>query len=393
MSSRPGIQGGAATDPGSRAQASAAPVSRPGSSPLPERLLSLDFFRGFTMFMLVGEATALYTHLRSPALEGSFLGAIGWQLEHHPWNGLRSWDLVQPFFMFIVGVAMPFSFARRQEAGDSYAGMLGHALQRSALLFLFGWGLYCIGPGRITFELWNVLTQLSFTYIIAFLLMRKPAGVQIGVSLGLILATELAYRFWPVPGFNQPFVPDQNFGSWMDMVLMGKLSRGHWVAINAVPTTAHTMWGVLAGQLLRSSRPPSGKIRVLAVTGAAALAAGYALDPVTPIVKRICTSSFVIVSGGWCLLVLALSYWMIDVRKWRRGTLFFNVVGMNSLFIYLFTNTGGAGWFSRMAKPFVFGLFGWTGELGAQIATSLTVWAMCWGLCYWLYKKRILIKV
>jgi predicted acyltransferase len=101
----------------------------------------------------------------------------------------------------------------------------------------------------------------------------------------------------------------------------------------------------------------------------------------------------VIVSGGWCLIGLALSYWLIDVRKIRRGIFFFNVVGMNSLFIYLVTNTGGAEWFRHIVKPFANGIFGWTGNLGAEIAASLTVWGMLWYLCYWLYTKRIFIKI
>ncbi len=220
------------------------------------RLMSLDFFRGFTMFLLIAEGTHIYDLLVAPELNGTLIGAIGTQFHHHPWNGLRFWDLIQPFFMFIVGVAMPFSIGRRWEHGDSWATTFGHALQRSFLLLLFGWGVYCIGPGKLTFELWNVLAQLSFTYLVAFLMMRKSSRTQLGFTFALLAITELAYRLWSVPGFNEAFVPDRNFGSYVDLLLMGKLSRGHWVAFNAVPTTAHTMWGVLAGQLLKSERLP-----------------------------------------------------------------------------------------------------------------------------------------
>jgi predicted acyltransferase len=321
------------------------------------------------------------------------MGLVGLQLDHHPWNGLRPWDLIQPFFMFIVGVAMPFSFGTRWSRGDSWGVTFRHAVRRSALLLLFGWGLYCIGPGRLTFELWNVLAQLSVTFLVAFLMMRKPARTQIAFTFLLIMITEALYRFWPVAGFNMPFTPDKNFGSWMDLKLMGKLSEGHWVAINALPTTAHTMWGVLAGQLLRSSRTPLQKIRILAGAGLIGIVVGYGLNPWTPIIKRICTSSFVIVSGGWCLLVLALSYWLVDVRGYKKWSLFFNIVGMNSLFIYMFTNTGGAEWFHTIAKPFTMAVSTWAGDLNAKIATSLVVWAMLWYLCYWLYKKRIFFKM
>ena len=357
------------------------------------RLTSLDFFRGLTMFLLIGEATHIYELLTDPSLQGTVIQVVGLQFHHHPWNGLRFWDLIQPFFMFIVGVAMPFAIGKRWERGDSWRATFRHALRRSSLLLFLGWSVYCIGPGRLTFELWNVLAQLSFTYLVAFLMMRRPTRIQVVFTFGLLILTEILYRFWPVAGFNQAFVPDHNFGSWVDMKIMGKLSEGHWVAFNAIPTTAHTIWGVLAGQLLRSRRPAPQKIRLLLICGLAGVAAGFALNPITPIIKRICTSSFVIASGGWCLLALALSYWLIDVRKCRWGTKFFVIVGMNPIFIYLFTETGGARWLDRLARPFTTGLFGWTGNLPAEMLTSIAVWALLWSMCFWLYKRRILIKI
>ena len=358
-----------------------------------KRLFSLDFYRGLTMFLLIGEGTHLFSLLVDPALKGTIIASIGNQLHHHPWNGLRFWDLVQPFFMFIVGVAMPFSFAKRWERGDSWALTFRHALQRSFLLLLFGWALYCIGPGKITFELWNVLAQLSVTYLIAFLMMRKTTKTQLLFTVGLLVLTELLYRFWPVQGFNQPFVPDKNFGAWMDLLLMGKLSGGHWVAINALPTTAHTMWGVLAGMVLKSSRTDFNKIKILLIAGVIGVVLGYAMNPVTPIIKRICTTSFVIVSGGWSLVALAFSYWLVDVKKVHKIPKFFAIVGMNPLFIYIFVHTGGAGWLKDIVKPFTHGLFCWTGELAAQIITASIVWFLLWYICYFMYKRKIFIKI
>ncbi|MDH3652012.1 MAG: DUF5009 domain-containing protein, partial [Saprospiraceae bacterium] len=116
------------------------------------RLLSLDFFRGFTMFLLIAEGTYLFEYLVDPALEGTVLRAIGTQFHHHPWHGLRFWDLVQPYFMFIVGVALPLSVSKRTQAGQSRSSIFRHVLLRSLLLLFFGWALYCIGPGRITFR-------------------------------------------------------------------------------------------------------------------------------------------------------------------------------------------------------------------------------------------------
>jgi predicted acyltransferase len=358
-----------------------------------QRFLSLDFFRGLTMFLLIGESTLLYEHLRDPGLGGTILHAIGTQLDHHPWAGLRFWDLVQPFFMFIVGVALAFSVAKREERGDSRARITRHVVVRALVLLLLGWALYCIGPGRITFRFQNVLAQLGVTYPIAYFLMRRRPRAQIAWSLAFIILTEVIYRVFWVAGYNQPFVPDHNFGSWVDMLISGELSAGHWVSFNAIPTAAHTIWGVLAGQWLMSGRPPRRKMAVLAGLGAAAVAGGFALTAVSPMIKRICTSSFVVASGGFCLLMLAFSYWLIDVRKFRKWATFLNIVGMNSLFIYLFTESGGTAWVLRLVRPFTMGFAGGTGALAAEICTSLAAWAILWSMCYWLYRRKILIRI
>lgn len=385
---RDGTEGGAIAAADEATTASAAP-----SSFLEGRLLSLDAFRGITMFLLIASGAGVYDALQEFNPDSALLSGLIMQFTHHPWNGLRFWDLVQPFFMFIVGVAMPFAFARRWERGDSWLSTFGHVLYRSALLLALGVGLHCIYSGELVWELWNVLAQLSFTYLVAFLMMRRSTRVQLGFTLALLLFTELIYRLWAVPGFSQPFTPDHNFGAYLDMVLMGKLSGGHWVAFNAIPTTAHTMWGVLAGQLIRSSRPAARKVSLLAIAGLVGVVVGYGLDPITPIIKRICTTSFVIVSGGWCLLALAFLYWLIEVKQIRRWAFFFVVVGMNPLFIYLFSETVARQWFIDTMAIFTTGFFGGMGPAALVILTSLVVLGIEWYLCYWLYERRVFIKL
>src|SRR5690606_886698 len=123
----------------------------------------------------------------------------------------------------------------------------------------------------------------------------------------LLILTELLYRLILVPGYDQPFVKGQNFGAYFDMLIMGKHNSGGWAAINFIPTAAHTIWGVLAGKLLISNKSALQKVTYLIYGGIACLAFGYALDwtAVTPIIKRISTSSFVLVSGGYVLLIIA----------------------------------------------------------------------------------------
>lgn len=363
-----------------------------------ERLLSLDFFRGITMFLLVAEGTRLWSVLIQDPIAGTLFEPLFQQFHHHQWHGLHFWDLVQPFFMFIVGVAMPYSYAKRVSRGDSKSKITKHILQRCFILLAFGVGLHCGYRRELVWELWNVLSQLSVTILIAYFLMRYKWSVQIIISFGLLLLAEVLYRSFSLEGYNQPFVKDHNFGSWMDMLLMGKINNGGgWVAINCIPTAAHTIWGVVAGQLLQSGKTEKQKVRRLLIAGAVLLALGYTLDwtSVTPIIKRIATSSFVLVSGGWALLVLAGSYWFIDVKKRNSWIFPFVIVGTNSIFIYMFSNTVGGQWFNGFVSIFTHGVLNWfnTPVFLIQLITALCILALEWYLCYFLFRKKVFFKI
>lgn len=364
------------------------------SPPLPGRVTSIDFFRGFTMFLLAGEATELYSQL-----ERSHIGIvqfIGMEFSHHEWHGLHFWDLVQPFFMFIVGVAIPFAVANRLKKGDSIKTITQHAVKRSLLLLFFGWALYFADAGKLVFRLQNVLAQLSVTYIVAFLIRNKSFKFQIIFTLVILLLIDLAYRFFPVDGFNHPWVNFENLGAWFNNKIEGVDKASEWATLNFVSTTAHTVWGVLCGKLLMSDKPAAKKIQILLIAGVSALLIGYALDGlnITPIIKKIATSSFVFASGGWAILALTFSYWLIDVKqKFLTGSKMFIIVGMNSIFIYLFFSIGGAGLIHRIVAPFSSLVFSWAGEGTVDIITSLGIWSAMWYMCYWLYKNKLFIKI
>ena len=355
------------------------------------RLLSLDFFRGFTMLLLIGEFTGFIDTLIEPELEGSFLYTIGMQLHHVHWEGLHFWDLIQPFFTFIVGVSMPLSFTKRMARGDSYNSLLKHAVKRSLLLLFFGWALYW--GDVITFYFQNVLAQLSVAYFITFLVLRKKVSVQLMVSFGLIIISEIIYRTFWVEGFNHPFTPNENFGTWLDLQYGGADLAYNWVSFNAIPTTAHTIWGAMAGYLLISDKPPMQKVKILTIAGLAGLVVGYGLGYVTPIIKHTATSSFVIVSGGWSLLVLAFSYWLIDIKKNRKWVIIFAVVGMNPLFIYLFSHIGGAQFILSPISPLIKTFFGWIDQPGYDLLQNSILWFLLWYICYWMYKRKIFIRI
>lgn len=357
------------------------------------RLVSLDFLRGLIMVLLALEASGLYSHLIESS-EGSAIHGLLIQLDHHPWNGLRFWDLIQPGFMFIAGTAMAYSLNKQQQAGVSWSSSFKKALRRSGWLFFWGVLDYAVRRNGLSFELWDVLTQLSFTTLVAFLVFNWSFKKQIGICVALLLLTEGLYRFMNIPGFDQPFTDQQNFGNWMDLQLMNKINKGGWVAINCIPTAVHTIAGAMAGKLLLGT---GEKIKPLLVWGAVCLVAGFALDlaGITPIIKRIATSSFTLASLGWCLLALAACYWWIDMLNHRRYLKFFTIVGMNSIFIYLFFEIVGSRWFNGYVGAVTNGLMKMIQmpEFAMNVITSLCIFSLEWLMCYFLYRKKIFFRV
>ncbi len=360
------------------------------------RLLSLDVMRGLIMILLAAESCAVYVSLNELALPTPF-STIVQQFFHHPWHGLYFWDLVQPAFMTMAGSAMYIAFFYKTQKGITWNQNFKHIAIRCLKLFICGTALHCIYGGKLVWELWNVLTQLSFTTLIAYLVIQKSNRFQLSFSFFLLLLTEILYRFVLVGDYNQPFITGKNFGNWMDMVLMGKTNTDGWVAINIIPTAAHTIWGVLAGKLLVSNKPATTKIYTLLVAGCMGLVLGYGLDIThfTPIIKRISTSSFVLASAGWVLLIMAVLYWYIDVKKYTRYAWVFVVVGMNAIFIYLFFETVGVQWVNNTVGIFVKGFLGFSNfsEKALAVIAAFTTLVVEWCLCYWLYKKKIFFKL
>jgi len=152
----------------------------------------------------------------------------------------------------------------------------------------------------------------------------------------------------------------------------------------------------MCGKLLMSDISARKKIQPLLIAGIVALTIGCSLDilNITPIIKKIATSSFVLASGGWAILALCLFYWLIDVKKsFATGPNMFKIVGMNSIFIYVLFELGGSDFIRRIYLPFTNTLFSWACPLSINIITSTAVWASLWYICYWLYKNKLFIKI
>ncbi len=363
------------------------------SDDIKKRLSSLDFMRGFIMFLLTLEATGLYNTLYKWSLGGP-LENLFIQFRHHPWNGLRFWDLIQPGFMFIAGTAMAYSLQSQAKKDIPTSTTTRKMLKRCGWLFFWGVLLYAVHEDGLSFELWNVLTQLSFTLLVAYLIFKWKNNHQIIFCIALLLLTEILYRFSNVPDFNQTYVNHHNFGNYIDTLLMHKTSRGGWVAINCLPTSVHTIAGALMGKFLMGDHPK--KEKSLFIIGIILLAIGYAMDVlhITPIIKRIATSSFTIVSLGWCMAFFAICYYLIDVKK-GKDLMFFKVLSMNSIFIYLFFETVGGGWLNHYMQLLVSGLLHPISipEITTSIIASIAVFAVEWGICLFLFKKKIFFRL
>ena len=363
--------------------------------PLTGRLASLDLLKGMTMILLALESTLLFEHL-VPVVGDGWASRILTQFFHHPWNGLRFWDLVQPTFMFVAGVALAFSM-KKQRQTLSWNQAFIKILKRCGWLFFWGVLDYAVRGNRLSFELWDVLTQLSFTTLVAFLIMDWSVRSQLFVSALCLIIPELLYHYSHIPGFDQPFVDQHNFGNYIDLKLMNKINPAGWVAINCVSTSAHTIWGVLAGKLLLSDKKAGQKIQWLLIGSGVLLFLGFGLDwtHITPIIKRIATSSFVLASGGWVVLFLTICYWSVDVQMHRKWLMIFYLFALNSIFIYLFNEIVGDRWFTGYILTITNGLFGFihVPQLAAAVLGSLVVFALETGLLYFLYSRKIFFKL
>lgn len=346
------------------------------------------------MVLLALESTGLYNILLENTAETAW-GSFFIQFHHHPWNGLRFWDLIQPAFMFIAGVAMAFSISKMKEKNMSKNNRNLKMFKRCGWLFFWGVLNYAVRKNGLSFELWNVLTQLSFTLCLAYLIYEWDAGYQILCSILLLLLTEALYRYTKIPGFDQPFTDQHNFGNYIDLKLMNKINSGGWVTLNCIPTSVHTIAGSLVGTLLLSTS--TNTLKNLVYWGMGLLLAGYMLDitQITPIIKRTATSSFTLASLGWCLLFFAATHFVIDIKDCKKNLFFFTVIGMNSIFIYLFFEIVGDRWFNGYISSIAKGLMGMIAVPSTvqSVVACICIFILEWGLCLFLFRKKIFFKL
>jgi heparan-alpha-glucosaminide N-acetyltransferase len=388
------------------------------------RMLSLDAYRGFVMLAMASGGLGV-ARVAQHFPDSDVWQVLDRHLVHVAWRGGSFWDLIQPSFMFIVGVAMPFSFATRRARGDGWWTLFGHALWRSIVLVLLGVFLASAGSPRTNFAFTNVLAQIGLGYMVVFLLLGRSPRTQFLAAIAILVADWLFFALYsptdPINGLDAFLLPT----SWHDLTSPGahwnmhenaaaafdhwflnlfpqptgkpfNVNPGGYATLNFVPSIATMLFGVLAGEFLRSPRTPRAKLQGLFIAGTLGLVIGTALDgSICPIVKRIWTPSWTIFSAGWTSMLLALFYGVIDVVGWRRWAFPLVVVGVNSIAMYLM---------AQLMKPFVSQSL--KTHLGPRIfdvrignvdynpiAQSVAVLLVFWLICLWMYRRRIFLKI
>jgi predicted acyltransferase len=367
--------------------ATSAVESRPGEP----RLFSLDVFRGATIAAMIVVNNQSSVSAYSP-------------LRHAEWNGWTLTDLVFPFFLFIVGVSLVFSFQARQRHRASRAALVRHTLRRSAVLFAVGMALNLLAAVDLAnWRIPGVLQRIAVAYCAAALitLYSRTAGRIVWVAV-LLVGYWLVMRFVPVPGFGMPgrdiplLHPDANLVAYLDRKLMlGHLwepTRDPEGILSTVPAIATTLCGVLTGEWLRSVRDAKRKILGMCMYGVAGVIAGELWGIWFPINKKLWTSSYVLLTAGLALICLAICYWMTDVKLYRgRWSSPFIILGSNAITAYVLSELigGGLSW-----RGYVF-LRSWhdSAPAVASLLHSFIVLGLCFLPVWVMYRKKIFLKI
>lgn len=350
------------------------------------RLVSLDAYRGFILLLLVSGGFGL----------GALQDVPGWewlaaQVEHAAWEGCTFWDLIQPAFTFMVGLAMPFALARRRAEGATESQTFRHVAWRAFLLVVLSniysnWGAR---PGELKLQFINVLSQIAFGYLMCYFILRLRFRYQVGAAVALLAGHWALFAAFPGPA--GAWSQTGNIGAVLDLRVLGYNYSGFYTTVNFLGNAVTILFGCWAGILLRTGRSHASKLKILGACAAASFALGLALQPFIPMVKRLWTGSFTFFSAGWVIVMLMVFYWVIEVRQVKRWTFPFLVLGMNSIFVYSLGQIGISHWLNQGLAGFT-GRFQVFGALGA-IPQQCLVLAGLWYACYWLYQRRIFFKI
>ena len=382
------------------------------TSPATARMLSLDAFRGITIAGMI--------LVNNPGTWGSIYSP----LEHADWHGWTPTDLVFPFFLFIVGVSITLALGRRAESGGSKRDLYTKIVRRTVIIF--GLGLFLAAfpfynfttntfLNLSTLRIPGVLQRIAVCYLFASVIfLNTDWRKQLYIAAGLLLAYWALMTLVPVPGFGAGAIGSKegNLAAYVDRTIIGV---GHiWRQakvydpegiLSTLPAIATTLCGILTGHLLRSRRSSMEKAAAMFVAGAACVVAGWVWNYWFPVNKALWTSSYVLLTAGMALQLLACCYWLIDIKGYRRWSLPFVIFGTNALAVFFLTGLfakllgivklHGADGKSVALQTVIFkNLFApWASPVNASLAFALCFVLLWLGLMAILYRRGIYIKV
>ena len=373
--------------------------SKPGKPelhavPPSQRIVSVDALRGFDMFWIAGGGPLVMAFCK--LFRNPLPPWLDRQFDHVVWEGFVGWDLIMPLFLFIVGVAMPFSVGKRVERGDSRGSIYRKVVYRVVVLWILGMiaqgHLLAFDSHNLQFYS-NTLQSIAAGYLIASIaLVELPIRGQAGLCGALLVVYWALMRFVPVPGYGAGVLtPDGNLAMYIDKALLGHFQDGTpytWI-LSSLGFGATVLMGVLAGHLLRSKLAGTRKAVLLAGAGLGCLAGGWLWSFPFPIIKHLWTSSMVLWSGGWCLLLLALFYWLIDVLGYRRWAFPFIVIGMNAIVAYMAPDLIN---FMQISHTVFAGLARHLGMFGEFLLT-FGAFGVLWVGLYYMYRKQTFVRI
>ena len=359
----------------------------------PNRLMSLDALRGFDMFWIIG-ADALVESLAKVSQVG-FVGFIAYQLTHAEWEGFRFYDLIFPLFLFMVGISTVFSL-ENAVAKHGKKGAYVRLFRRFALLWFWAF-IYSGGFAQEKISFAGVLQRIAYCYLITSLLfLNLRLRGLIAVCAGILIAYWALMTFVPVPELGRPsFEMHTNWSNYLDRhYLPGEREERGWRnegMLSTVPAVATCLLGVFAGLLIKAnSVAPTRKTAWLIGSGVILVVIGYLWGIQFPIIKRIWTSSYVLVAGGYSCLLLAMFYTVIDVWEYRKWATPFVWIGANPLTIYLVAEFIP---YHHLTGRIVAGpIQRWLGSYDAVAETILAL-ALAMVFLRFLYNRKIFLRV
>ncbi len=397
------------------------PVDPKSTVPLPARLLSLDVYRGITMLLMASAGLHISEVAKNHFPHSNVWTFLAEQTDHVQWRGCVLWDLIQPSFMFMVGVSLPYSISSRRDKGDSFGSMFAHALWRSFCLIALSIFLISQWSKQTNFVFTNVLAQIGLGYPFLFVLAWTRPRNQLIAAIAILVGYWALFALYPLPpadldysklgmpkdyvylnGFAAHWQMNSNVAHYFDLWFLNRFptdkpwqfSNGGYATLNFIPSLVTMTFGLLAGEILRSDRESSAKIKLLVAASIIGFGVGIALDAlgICPIVKRIWTPSWTLFSAGWTFLILIVLYAIIDLNGYKKWTFPFIVVGMNSIAMYIMAQASTSyirGSLKVHLGQKVYENFTPYGPMVESAAVLLIMWLVC----LWMYRRKIFLRL